>query len=225
MKRFTLKLAVLISFYFFLSVGQVALAGPVSTVTKEELALLSNQSVPEAFEKLKDPAIFVNPDLLDSGIKSAFSGRESDAVGYAMNVLRTPRIQFIDGRKVNRSADFRVAKKIFQQFAAQAIVLLEDEYNHGAPIIRCNIIQMIGAMDKEKKAREMLVVALNDAATCEEEDPQSEGLPLRVCDAAYNQLVLRYHLKDVLRGIGSSHKVEDRNYHINILKDKIKNQK
>ena len=47
---------------------------------------------------------------------------------------------------------------------------------------------------------------------------ETVGEPLRICDVAYNQLVLRYNVKGVLRVIGTIHKIDVRNYHIEKLK-------
>lgn len=44
---------------------------------------------------------------------------------------------------------------------------------------------------------------------------------MRICDLAYNQLVLRYRLKNVLRTIGPVHRIETQDSHIEILKGKL----
>jgi hypothetical protein len=67
--------------------------------------------------------------------------------------------------------------------------------------------------------RELLIDALDDEAFCEDTDPESIGKPLRICDVAYNQLVIRYKIKKVQRVIGSIHAIDMRNQHIRILKD------
>ena len=42
--------------------------------------------------------------------------------------------------------------------------------------------------------------------------------PLRVCDVAYNLIVLHYGIQNVLRTIGTVHRIEVRDYHIDKLK-------
>jgi hypothetical protein len=53
---------------------------------------------------------------------------------------------------------------------------------------------------------------------CEETLPESLGDPLRLCDVAYNQIVLHFEIQNALRTIGTVHKIEIRDYHI----DKVK---
>ena len=196
-------------------------AEEISFVGGQELISLSSLAVAEAFEKLKDPSYFVDSKVLEKAVQAAFSGRQPEAISFAMNALRVPRIQVVDGKRINRFADLRVAKNIFLQFQDEAIIVLVKEFHKGAPVLRCNIIQMLGAMGQQKKAREILVSALNDTAMCEDELAEGEGISMRVCDEAYNQLILRKHTKGTLRSIGPVHKVEDRNYHIGILKNNL----
>ena len=44
---------------------------------------------------------------------------------------------------------------------------------------------------------------------------------MRICDVAYNQLVLRYRIKNVLRTIGPIYRPENRDYHISVLKGRL----
>ena len=57
-----------------------------------------------------------------------------------------------------------------------------------------------------------------DKSVCEEKLPESVGDPLRVCDVAYNQIVLHFEIQNVLRTIGTVHRIEVRDYHIDKLK-------
>ncbi len=67
--------------------------------------------------------------------------------------------------------------------------------------------------------RLLLIEALDDDTSCEDRLPETVGEPLRICDVAYNQLVLRYNIKGVLRTIGTVHNLEAREYHIQKLMD------
>jgi hypothetical protein len=66
--------------------------------------------------------------------------------------------------------------------------------------------------------RSILKEALEDKSVCEETLPETLGDPLRVCDEAYNQIVLHFGIQNVLRTIGTVHKIEVRDYHIDKLK-------
>ncbi|MDD4938661.1 MAG: hypothetical protein PHE18_06200 [Candidatus Omnitrophica bacterium] len=182
---------------------------------------LGGLTVPEAFQRLEKPEIMADDALLDTKIEEAFYGRQTEAIRFAINSLRSPRIQNIDGNRVDRTFDLRAAKRIFQKFPADALDLLKKEYLTGNATLRENIIQAVGGMAAEDEVRPMLIAALDDKAFSDEEDPEMEGDPLRVCDNAYNQLVLRYSIKDVLRTIGAAHRIEIRDYHIEILKEKF----
>jgi hypothetical protein len=81
---------------------------------------------------------------------------------------------------------------------------------------------MIGKIDQETEVRPLLIEALNDQTPCEPIDPDMpEAVPLRVCDKAYNQTVLRYGFRDVLRTISTMHSIEARDHHIQTLKNRI----
>jgi hypothetical protein len=81
------------------------------------------------------------------------------------------------------------------------------------------MIRVLGGMPGGKKIETVLMEALDDKMFCADDDPEESGLPMRICDVAYNQIVLRCKVKGVLRTIGTGHKLEVRNYHIEILKD------
>jgi hypothetical protein len=76
----------------------------------------------------------------------------------------------------------------------------------------------VAAMPSNDFTRYVLMNALEDKSVCEENFSDSVGEPLRVCDVAYNLIVLHYQVKDVLRTIGTVHRIEVRDYHIDLLK-------
>ena len=65
----------------------------------------------------------------------------------------------------------------------------------------------------------LLIQALDDKSVYEEENPEVPSAYL--CASvmlAYNQLVLRYKIRNVLRTISPAHRIEDRDYHIGVMK-------
>jgi hypothetical protein len=87
-------------------------------------------------------------------------------------------------------------------------------YEAGSPIDRRNVIHVLSGIPGEGMIKELLVGALSDQSPCQEEDETIEGIPLRVCDEAYNELVSRYDVKNTLRVIGTGHRLVDRDFHV-----------
>lgn len=174
-------------------------------------------SIPECFEQFKQVDFFVNKPYLYKGIFTAFNQRRDQAVGYVVNILRRPVEEMIDGKLITRGKDLYIAKKVFEVFPDESTDMLLTAYKGGDPITKGNIILASGNVEGIL-IRSLLIDALNDKTTCQDIHVEMSGDPLRVCDVAYNQLVLRYKTKNVLRTIGTVHRIEIRDYHISILK-------
>lgn len=179
---------------------------------------LSGKDVPQVMEEIKKEESGVTDKDLDSAVSELFSGNQEEAIGSAINVLRSPRIQLLDGRRFDHTSDLRVARTILYKFNDKAMQKLESEFNSGNAELRGNIIKVAGQMSDEERISPMLLSALDDKSYCEKEDPELEGEAMRVCDHAYNQMVLRYHIKGLLRTIGPIHRVEVRDSNIKKLK-------
>ena len=139
-----------------------------------------------------------------------------------MQYLQLPIVEIVDGMRVDRAEDFDLARNILQVFSDEAVPELIKLYESSNAVTRANVIHVLGGMPVDPdipNARDLLIGALDDQSFGESELPETLGVPLRVCDMAYNQLVLRYKVKDEPRTIGSAHKVEDRDFHIERLKD------
>lgn len=181
---------------------------------------LAVSNLKEAFDMLKGTEFIIDDKFLHTAIFRAFINRKRDAILLALDALRLPVITIKDGQIVNRSDDIFIARKIFEVFPEESVDKILKFYEEGNAVARGNIIRAIGNVSGEP-IRGLLIKALDDKTFCEEENPEMVGLPLRICDVAYNQLVLRYKIKDVLRTIGNEYKVETRDYHIDILKSKL----
>ena len=90
--------------------------------------------------------------------------------------------------------------------------------NEAILMTKANIIRVSGGVSGGPEIRQLLIQALSDTTFCEEETPDSVGERMRICDVAYNQLVLRYGIRNVLRTISPAHRINNRDYHISILK-------
>lgn len=181
---------------------------------------LKGLQVPEIFNRLKGIDFIINGKLLNKAIFVAFNNSKKEAVAYAMRHLSGPR-QIVEGERVSRNYDFDVAKKILRMFPDEAVDSLLEVYNSSDPVTKSNIICVLGKMAGGQAIRNLLIEALDDKTFCEEEHPEMIGEPLRICDEAYNQLVLRYSITNVLRTIGNVHRIEIRDYHIDELKGRL----
>jgi hypothetical protein len=186
-----------------------------------DTSALSKLSVKDAFDNLKKDDYIFDQALFAQATNSAFAQRKSEAIGAGISVLRSPRVALINGKKTVRTDEFRVAKMIFQQFPAESLSALEKEFTGAGPVLKSNILMVLPVFGNGRSTDDMLIKALDDTRDCEEVYPGDEGIPLRVCDIAYNELVLLWQAKDVLRTIGVIHRIEMRDYHIGILKTKL----
>jgi hypothetical protein len=188
-----------------------------------EVNRLVREEVDEVFAELKDNTFQNDPRLLRKAIHEAFKDRPQRAVRYALGRVasRAPSKEAIIW---NRGAsDEAIGRDILKIFPEEAADMLPDVFYAGTPYSRGNLIRAAGTIAGGENVHDLLIDALYDQEFCEPEMPDTAGLPMRVCDVAYNQLVLRYKIPNVLRTIGVSHSISARNYHIDQIK-KIMNQ-
>jgi hypothetical protein len=187
---------------------------------ESKISELKGLPVREVFDTLRHMDFVINQDLLNKAVFVAFKNREHEAVAYTLRYMTEPR-QIVEGEWVSQNDDFVVAKSIFRMFPDTAIDSLLDLYNGTDALTKSNIICVLGKMEGDQAIRDLLIDALDDKTFCEEEDPERVGMPLRICDEAYNQLVLRYSIKGVLRTIGNSLRIEARDSFIDELKSSL----
>ena len=185
-----------------------------------KISQLRGLQLTQVVNELQNPAFLVNEDFMHTAIFKAFAHREKAAIAHALDLLKEPRLKIVDGQIArNQSHDFYVAKKILRVFPDKAAGSLLSQYPTADPVMKANIIGVLGKMQGGPAIKNLLIEALDDKTACEEKHLEMLGKPLRICDEAYNQLVLRYKVRNVLRCIGNGHRIEDRDYHIDILKD------
>ncbi len=179
---------------------------------------LAREEVVEAFAQLKNEDFQSDPRLLRKAIHEAFKNRPRQAVRYALGRVAS-RPPSEDPAVWNRGAsDEAVGKNILKIFPEEAGDMLPEAFYAGTPYTRGNLIRAAGTIAGGENLRGLLIDALYDQDFCEPEAPEMAGLPMRVCDVAYNQLVLRYKIPNVARAIGVSHSISARDYHIDQLK-------
>jgi hypothetical protein len=170
-----------------------------------------------ALEVLASPTFLSEEEYLDEAIYRAFKDRTEEVIAYMMKVVQSTK-SATSNEGVN---NLYLAKRIFQIFPDVSLNRLIDLYMNTGPEIRANVIYIIGDMDGGKAIDALLIEALYDTSVCREATGESLGEPLRICDMAYNQLVIRYSMKNVLRTIGTGHSINVRDYHIGELQSRF----
>jgi len=183
-----------------------------------EMNGLAGLSAPESFERLKKAEYLMNMDLMYKAVYKAFSFRKQEALNFSVMYLRSPLTEISGTTVVSRLREFTVAKRIFETFPEDAAMILVPLYDRSDEVTRANILKAAGRVAGGQEIRALFMRALNDRTAYEDENPDSSGRPMRICDMAYNQLVLRYGIRNVLRTISPVHSINDRDYHIAILR-------
>ena len=183
---------------------------------------LSKMELKQAFKELKKSEFVGNKPHMDESVKKAFGYREDQALDLACKEIKLPIRKNVNGKTISRGTDFFVAKSIVQNFPDRGIDRLSDLYDStNDPTVRGNIIMVLGGMENNSIMWALLMKALDNKDNYPETDPEAIGIPLRVCDLAYNQIVAKYEINDVLRTIGTGHAIDVRDYHIENLKKLI----
>lgn len=205
-----------------LQTTQAVATQTIETIDTNEITQLQTLSVPQVMDKLQDENYVSDDTLMYEAISKTLEGKEYSAVAAALN-----RLKYLDPNRLNKEAgerDFYVAKKILNYFADISADKLTGLYLNKDPFMRGKIVRAAGELSDIAFVRNMLIKALDDKAIAEPDSPQTVGSPLRVCDMAYNQLVLNLDVEGVLRTIGTGLPIEDRDYHIGILKQKLQSK-
>lgn len=188
--------------------------------TEDKINKTATLGSAEAFERLKEVDFLVAEDRLNKAIHKSFSHRKNEGIEISLAGLSLPGRTYVDGMVVHRTKDLYVGKKILEAFPEESIPRLLELYERGDSTTRGNVVRVSGKLAGSAVDR-LLINALSDKTVCDQEDPEADGPPLRICDLAYNQLVLRFQMKNVLRTIGPSHRLENRDYHISVLKGRL----
>jgi len=189
---------------------------------KKEDVINKTSTLPsaEVLERLKGVDFIGEEEFLYKTIHKSFRHRKDEGVVLSLQNLSLPERENVNGREVHRTRDFYIGKKIFEVFPEESIPRLLKLYETGDATTRGNVLRVCGNL-AGPEITALLVNALDDKTFCDPEDPEVEGLPMRLCDVAYNQLVLRYRIKNVLRTIGPIYRPETRDYHIAVLKGRL----
>jgi len=192
-------------------------SGQLSPAKEKKIQQLALMTIPEVFKSLRYTEFLDEEEYMNKAIYTAFKHRSEQAVQFAMGYVKSIELQ----KSPTGTQDLYIARQTFQIFPDQSLDSLLDLYSSSGPKVRRNVILVLGQMAGGQSIRDMLINALEDESFCEEMQSESVGDPLRICDVAYNQLVLRYKIKNVPRVIGSIHTIDMRNHYIQTLKDML----
>jgi hypothetical protein len=175
----------------------------------------------EALERLKGVDFLTDEDLLHKAIFKTFEHRKAEGIALALGYLGSPVMEIKNGKLVDRTGDFYVAKKILEVFPGGSVDKLLKLYKKGDAVTKGNVIRASGNIAGGLRIKNLLINALDDKTFCEKKDLEMEGERLRICDVSYNQLVLRYNVENVRRAIGNIDTIKVRDSHIDILKKRL----
>lgn len=195
-----------------------ALIDRLTPAREAKIGELQNLSFGEALEKLRDVEFSFNLSYLQAGVLAALGDKRTEAVDWALEELRAPKKEVVEGNIVVEMTDFNLAKVILRAFSQESLPGLVSLYDSSDPLARRNVLWVLSGIPGEGVIWTMMVGALDDQRICQEGEGDTDGRPLRVCDEAYNQIVLRCRITNGLRTIGPVHSLEARNYHIGELK-------
>jgi len=195
--------------------GTLRMVKQFGTEQEQRLNELERLDLKSVLEELTSPAFFSEEEYLDEAIYRSFNYRVSDAVAFMMRFVHSTQTAGEGGRSLY------IAKRVFQVFPNDSLGPLLDLYSMSGPRVRANVIYAIGQMSGDPAVRSLLTEALYDESICQEMTAETVGEPLRICDVAYNQLVIRYKFDNMLRTIGTAHALDVRDYHIDLLRAKL----
>jgi hypothetical protein len=187
----------------------------LSLENEKKIHQLATMTIPEVFSSLRSEQFLDDEEYLNKAISVAFNHRREQAVEFALGYVRSTQLQ----KSPTGAQDLYIAKQTLHIFPDQSLESLLDLYSSGGPKVRRNVIEVLGQMDGGQSIRDLLIDALADESFCAEIQPESVGEPLRICDVAYNQIVMRYKIKNVQRVIGGIHTIDMRDHQIQTLKD------
>ena len=182
---------------------------------------LEKVSVNHCYEQLKETEFLLDDDFSGKAAYRCFKNRKQVTLRLVMDKLKNAPYT-LEGENIVYNDDLYVAKIVSKVFSADAEVLISNEYKKSTAQTKANMLMVLGQMSGNR-ARAILTEALNDQSAYEEDYAGMEGIPLRICDMAYNQLRLRYadELVDLPRTIGNPDRIEKRDFYVADMKGRL----
>lgn len=163
-----------------------------------------------SFEQLKQPRATVDAEHRNRLIREGFLAEPSAGLPFVLEkLLREPASPTAEEVRARR-ADARVAREILARMPVEAQAAVASRTT-GSPYQEARLLEATGRF-RTPAALDRLVRGLSDRREADTGVTADGGWPLRVCDVAYNTLVLRLRLSDFRSplGIAHSHAQRDR---------------
>jgi len=173
------------------------------------------------FDLLRRPEFVQNEPMSRRIVLAAFSHRREPAIEYALEQLTRPLIDRNEELRVSRIRGVLAARRILEAFPEQAVPRLLADYEKATVATKGNLLRASGKLTLREPVKALLLRTLADSTVCDDATWQVGGDPLRLCDVAYNQLVLQCGISGVVRTLCPSHTITARDYQIQILKAKL----
>jgi hypothetical protein len=179
---------------------------------------LKGLQVAESFQRLTGDEFITDPKLMEAAVLELYGNDSVEAIEVALNSLREPYARIQNGEARIRNDEVYVAKKVLETFPEISRIRFVEMYTAADPIVKGNLLRAGGSLAGDNRIHELLVAALKDTTPAEPEEIQELGLPMRLCDLAYNQLMLEHRFKGIPRTLGSSHSLTARDLSIQEMK-------
>lgn len=170
--------------------------------------------------RLRSPEYLASAALLRLAARTGYERRPSEGLAMAIGVLTDLAASPLaaDARtRTTQSERWAVARAVLTAFPEAAVPRLIELYDGGDAVTQGLVLQAMGPIDDDGAVDAVLLAALEDRRPCDRGAGESLGEPLRLCDVAYNQIVLRHGLRGVQRVLGSSHRIAVRDDQIATL--------
>jgi hypothetical protein len=185
------------------------------------LRRLARGSSSAVFDVLRQPEFVHDGPASRALVLAAFNERRTEAIENALAQLSLPLIERGDEARQSRIRSVIAARRIFEAFPEESVGPLLRLYDDSDAPTRGSIIRVAGKIPADGAIRPLLMGALGDERPSEGDNWNSGGAAMRVCDDAYNELVLRYQVQGVLHTVSHALPLEERRYHVARLKEKL----
>ncbi|NLF15949.1 MAG: hypothetical protein GX595_01645, partial [Lentisphaerae bacterium] len=170
--------------------------------------------------RLQSPDLLADATRLRLAARAGYERRPAAALAMATGVLAdlaaTPIAE--DGpTRIRQSEGWAVARAALAAFPEAAVPRLIECYETSDAVTQGLVLQALGAIPDSGTVDEVLLAALEDRQPCARAGGEEFGEPMRLCDVAYNQIVLRHGIRGVQRVLGASHRTAVRDEQIAAL--------
>lgn len=167
------------------------------------------QAIEAAWVRLLSPEVYVDPDRQSGIIRSELLPLGEPVLKAMTAKLRHPTTDVVSGRVIDRTREVFMARQVLKAMGEPALQRLLELSAAEDPFFKRNILYALSDFDRQE-AIDILVTALDDRSQCKKVTPETFRRPLRVCDEAYNLLVLKLSPPGLRAPLGQVHTLDQR---------------